>query len=111
MTEVILLDTGPLELVTNPRFSPNNVAANQWLAAQLQHGRRVLVPEIADYELRCELLRAGKIHGLAMLNATKKRLGFLPLSTEVMLQAAEFWAQARRLERVRKPPLSPLHSA
>ena len=96
MSDVILLDTGPRGVITNPRSSPSNLAANEWLADRLAQGYSVLVPEIADYEVRRELLRAGKIHGLAVLNETKKRLGFLPLSTAVMLQAAEFWAQARR---------------
>ena len=96
MSDVILLDSGPLGVITNPRSSPSNLAASEWLADRLTQGYSVLVPEIADYKIRRELLRAGKIHGLTVLNETKKRLGFLPISTAVMLQAAEFWAQARR---------------
>ncbi|MEX2261699.1 MAG: hypothetical protein WD696_07095 [Bryobacteraceae bacterium] len=44
-----------------------------------------MIPEIADYEVRRELLRAGKEKGLGRLDA-------LPITTPVMLKAAEFWA-------------------
>lgn len=56
---------------------------------------QVLVPEIADYELRRELLRSGRKRSIAVLDRYKQYLGYVPLTTEVMLQAAEFWAIAR----------------
>jgi predicted nucleic acid-binding protein len=58
-------------------------------------GVRILVPEIADYEVRRELLRARKARGIARLNLLKEALGYLPLSTPVMPGAAQFWAEAR----------------
>lgn len=97
MNRVVLLDSGPLGLATNPRSSPRNTACNQWVDALVSGGVRVIVPEIADYEVRRELLRAGKIRGIASLNEFKRRLGYLPITTSVMLKAAEFWAQARRI--------------
>ncbi len=99
MSIVILLDTGPLGIVSHPRSTPLNEQGNVWLEGQLVQGKRVLVPEIADYELRRELLRAGKIKGLAKLNSLKRSLGYLPLNTQMMLQAAEYWAQSRRMGR------------
>ena len=54
MSEVVLLDTGPLGLVTNPRRSQQSVACAQWVQALVVRGRRVIVPEIADYEVRRE---------------------------------------------------------
>jgi hypothetical protein len=65
----VLLDAGPLGLVTNPRHSPQNLACAQWLGALVAGGLRVIVPEIADYEIRRELLRAGKSRGIARLDA------------------------------------------
>ena len=56
----------------------------------------MLVPEIADYEVRRELLRAGRRQGVARLDQLKVTAGYLPLTTTTMLQAAEFWAQARQ---------------
>jgi predicted nucleic acid-binding protein len=54
----------------------------------------VLVPEIADYEVRRELLRANKVRGLARHDALAARLEYLPLTTAAMRQAAVFGAQA-----------------
>ena len=92
----MVLDTGPLGLVTNPRRSPQSVACAQWLQALVAHGIRVIVPEIADYKVRRELLRANKERGLARLDALASRLEYLPLPTAAMRQAAVFWAQARQ---------------
>ena len=44
MTRIVLLDSGPLGLVTNPVGSPEAVACNEWLASLLENGTRVLVP-------------------------------------------------------------------
>ena len=59
----------------------------------------VLIPEIADYEVRRELLRANKARGLARLDALAGLLEYLPLTTAAMRQAAVFWAQARQQGR------------
>ena len=54
------------------------------------------MPEIADYEVRRELLRANKREGLARLDALVGLLEYLPITTAAMRQAALFWAQARQ---------------
>lgn len=92
----VFLDTGPLGTVSNPKSSPEGAACKAWLQRQVARGTRVLVPEIADYEVRRELLRAGKTAGLARLDVVKAALEYLPLTTEAMLRAAELWAQVRR---------------
>jgi hypothetical protein len=86
VSRVVLLDAGPLGLVTNPQRSRQSLACAQWLQALVTHGLRIIVPEIADYEVRRELLRAKK----------ESRLEYLPLTTAAMRQAAVFWAQARQ---------------
>lgn len=96
MSRTIVLDAGPLGLVTNPKQSPQSLACAQWLQALVVSGARVIVPEISDYEVRRELLRAQKLKGLERLDALAGRLHYLPLSTAAMRQAAVFWAQARR---------------
>ena len=58
-----------------------------------------MIPEIADYEVRRELLRAGKDQGIGRLDALKSLLAFVPITTQAMLKAAEFWASARRMGR------------
>ncbi len=97
MSQIILLDTGPLGLVTNPKWSAASEECNEWLEGQLGKKVEVFVPEIADYELRRELIRAGKIKGIAKLNSLKRSLGYVRINTWTMLRAAEFWAQSRRL--------------
>jgi predicted nucleic acid-binding protein len=56
----------------------------------------IIVPEIADYEVRRELLRAEKVGGLQRLDLIKATFAYLPISTSVMLRAAQFWAQSRK---------------
>lgn len=96
MTTVVLLDAGPLGLVTNPRATQENLECNEWLETLLLNGFQVYVPEIADYEVRRELLRANKLQGIRRLDELKNAVGYIPLNTEMMLKAAEFWAQIRQ---------------
>jgi predicted nucleic acid-binding protein len=55
----------------------------------------MVLPEIVDYELRRELIRGRKKNGLARLDALKSDLTFLRLDSDMLLKAAEFWAEAR----------------
>jgi predicted nucleic acid-binding protein len=96
---IVLLDSGPLGMVTNPKSSPETEACKNWLARLAQNGAEIVIPEVADYEVRRELLRAGKDRGLARLDALKRLLGYTPITTAAMLRAAEFWAAARRMGR------------
>jgi hypothetical protein len=96
---IVLLDTGPLGRIGNPRATPENQECRRWLATVLTQGVRMLVPEISDYEVRRELLRAGKARGIAHLDRSHITLGYLAITTATMRQAADFWAQARRQRR------------
>lgn len=96
MSRVIVLDTGLLGLVTNPKLSSESAACAQWLQSHVVAGNRIIIPEIADYELRRELLRANKTKGIARLDDLAKFLEYLPITTTAMRQAAKFWAQARQ---------------
>jgi predicted nucleic acid-binding protein len=93
---IILLDSGPLGSLTTPRFSPLAITCKRWFQSLASRGRRVLVPEIADYELRRELLRANKVQGVANLDRLIAQTEYLPITTIAMRQAAQFWAQARQ---------------
>ncbi len=92
MSRVVLLDTGPLGMVSHPR--PNRDVV-EWFRNLLLSGDEILVPEIADYEVRRELLRANKIKGITRLDELKRTMGYVPITTEAMLKAADFWAVAR----------------
>ncbi|MBV8841310.1 MAG: hypothetical protein JO307_00740 [Bryobacterales bacterium] len=99
MSKIVLLDASPLGMVTNPRSSPENEECKNWLALLAYSGFKIVIPEIADYEVRRELLRASKTAGIARLDALKEMLQYAPLTTPVMLKAAEFWATARNAGR------------
>ena len=62
-------------------------------------GVAVYVPEIADYELRRELLRMGSAASIRRLEDLKTRLHYAPITTDAMRKAAEFWAAARNAGR------------
>ncbi len=94
VSRVVLLDSGPLGLATNPKPSPNNLACSEWLQSLIEARIRVVVPEIADYEVRRELLRASKFNGLALLDTLAESLEYLPLTTSTMRRAARLWADA-----------------
>lgn len=68
MSRVILLDAGTLGVVTQRRGAPIADACREWVTACIRNGAVILVPEVADYEVRRELLRAGKAEGLRRLD-------------------------------------------
>ena len=59
MSLIVLLDAGPFGIITNPKSSPENEACKNWLAGLAYNGSEVVIPGIADYEVRRELLRDG----------------------------------------------------
>jgi predicted nucleic acid-binding protein len=96
MKPVVVLDSGPLGLLTHRGGLPEVDACQGWLADLLDRNVRVLVPEIVDYEIRRELLRARKIHGIRRLDTIENLLEYLPLTTPAIRRAAELWAQIRQ---------------
>ena len=99
----ILLDTGILGRLCHPRREQNQPVTH-WLLKILNEPTsdvRVILPEIADYELRRKLLHLiGKGQSsnksIDRLDSLGRLLDYLPLDTEVMHHAAELWAQCRR---------------
>jgi hypothetical protein len=89
---VVVLDSGLLGMVTNPTASAINDQASLWLEGILRSGVEVILPEIADYEVRRELLLHDKLGGLRRLDILKESptITFLPITTSAMLLAARF---------------------
>lgn len=105
MSDPVVLDASPLSLLCHPDTQqPVVQEINLWLEARLLAGTVVHVPEIADYEVRRELIRAGKQKSLLKLDALVAQASYLPLDTSTMRRAAEFWAQARNLGTPTAPP-------
>lgn len=70
-----------------------------WLKKVILRGASVYVPEIADYELRRELLRMKSAASIKRLDQLKARLHYAPITTAAMHRAAEHWAAARSAGR------------
>lgn len=89
----ILLDAGPLSLACHPKHGGD---INEWIQGHLRRGNQVLVPDIADFEVRRELLRLSKTVSVARLEALRRWLGYAPINTGILLHAAQLWADARK---------------
>jgi hypothetical protein len=68
---LVFLDSKPLGMVSNPRARPDAIRCRAWAMGLLSAGVRVFVAEIADYEVRRELLRVGARSGLLRLDQVK----------------------------------------
>jgi predicted nucleic acid-binding protein len=101
VTKPLLLDSGPLGKIAHPRPNPELLA---WLVRMLTARAEVIIPEIADFEVRRNLLLEGLMESVRRLDELKAVLAYLPLSTGAMLRAAEFWAQARKSGRATADP-------
>jgi len=99
-SRTVLLDACVVGELVHPR---GDVALAVWVAALLSRRTRVLVPEIADYELRRKLLHIGSLSSVERLARLEESAGYLPLTTAAMLRAAELWAEARRRGRPTAP--------
>jgi predicted nucleic acid-binding protein len=99
MIKVILLDTGPLGLVTHPAGGEDARICKDWFQGESKEKSRFCIPAIADFEVRRELMRVGKGEGLQRLDELIRQLPYIPLLKETIQTAAELWADARRKGR------------
>ncbi|HEY6333542.1 MAG TPA: hypothetical protein VI756_29745 [Blastocatellia bacterium] len=94
---IILLDSGPLGRLANPRATGESAQCLTWLETMITAEVRVMVPEICDYEIRRELLRINSAKSVAILDELRIRLGLVALNRSTMLRAADLWAQTRKI--------------
>jgi predicted nucleic acid-binding protein len=96
VSAVVVLDSGPLGILAHPRNPPHVRVCRDWARALRAAGRRVIVPEIADYEVRRELIRLNKHRSVLVLDGLAGPFQYAPLTTTAMRQAAALWARARQ---------------
>jgi predicted nucleic acid-binding protein len=96
----LLLDTGVLGQICHPR---RHGSVRQWFRNAVRE-HAVLLSEVADYELRRELLRIGATRSLAHLDELTRELIYLPTTTATWRRAAALWAAARNAGNVTAPP-------
>jgi hypothetical protein len=65
----VILDAGPLGIVTKRRGIPDADACRHWIAAGIRSSASFIVPAVAYYEVRRELERLNSTTGIARLDA------------------------------------------
>jgi len=89
----LILDSNVLGMVCHPRkHSDVRLWFRGVLGFQLH---TIVVPELADYELRRKLLHIHSPASLAALDKLAAETTYLPLDTPTMRLAAELWASVR----------------
>jgi hypothetical protein len=97
LARIVMLDAGPLGLASKrPGSKPIVDQCLAWLRTLDAGGALVVAPEIADYEVRRELIRAGITAGITRLDALETGLIYDPITTPAMRRAAELWAFVRQ---------------
>lgn len=94
---MIVLDTTPLGILSNPNPTAAVLDCRRWLGDLVTAGCRIIVPEIADYEIRREYIRTGKSVSIQLLDGLVATHEYVPISTPAMRIAAELWAFARNI--------------
>jgi predicted nucleic acid-binding protein len=99
MPTAYLLDTGPLGLLAHNKLI-HSLPIESWLISEIAAGATVYLSEVADYEVRRELVRliqAGRLPltHLNRLNQLPTLFPYLSVTTAMWQRAAEFWADAR----------------
>ena len=94
---LVILDTGPLKKLINPNPTRETKEMREWMRNCLSNGMRFRVPEIADYEVRRNLILENLDEAITNLDQLNGTIGYLPITTDIMLKAAQLWAQVRRI--------------
>lgn len=90
------MDSGVLGMIAH---SNANELIVDWVQSLRAAETIVVVPEIADYEVRRELIRARRLKSIRHLDKLKQVLVYLPITTSAMLEAARIWAEMRNRGR------------
>lgn len=89
---IVALDTGVLGKFCAPT---EDRALEQWVVGLVQRGRRIIIPDICDYELRREMIRRRATDSLQRLDSLAERFEYAIIQPQALREAAEFWARLR----------------
>src|SRR6516162_2506437 len=87
----VFLDGRPLGLVSTPRGNLEAIRCRAWAMDLPAAGVRVFVPEIADHEVRRELLRRKARAALRRLDQVKTTCEYAPMAKR---RASRRWSRA-----------------
>jgi predicted nucleic acid-binding protein len=96
VARIVLLDAGPLGVASSRPGTPLVDQCHAWLLALEAAGADVILPAIADYEVRRELLRLNASAKLRNLDLLRARFDYLEITAAALDQAAAYWALVRR---------------
>lgn len=96
MARIVLLDAGPLSLACSRHDAPSVDRCRAWLQMLEWSGALVVVPAVADYEVRRELLRLGASAKLRKLDSLRQRFALLNVTLAAGDRAADLWALVRQ---------------
>jgi hypothetical protein len=88
----IVLDSCPLGLLCNRNRNQQANANRSWIASLVTANRRIIIPKIADYEVRREFLEIQNHAALAVLDGYESQLEYLHITRMAMRHAAGLWA-------------------
>jgi predicted nucleic acid-binding protein len=97
MARMVVLDAGPTGDASNAPSNPGGVRCRQWIRALVVAGTEIIVPAIADYETRRELVRRGSAGSIVRLDELRSLYTFLPITDAALRRAADFWAIVRNI--------------
>ena len=96
---IIFIDSGVLGILANPNKKGEARDCEQWLYGLLSKSVTVVTSDICDYEIRRSLIlesrRNPNINSIENLDELQNIINFLPLTTEVLNQAAYLWAESK----------------
>lgn len=93
MLRPIILDATPLGKIVNPK---RGIEIDSWYQEILISGKEIIISEIADFEIRRELVMRGLVRSINVLDDLAHLHTYLPSDTKTMRLAAELWADARK---------------
>lgn len=96
------MDTGVLGQICHPRRYQDVRLWCQRAAAV----HEILIPEVADYELRRELIRIGAQRSIDHLDELERELRYVPITTVIWRHAARLWALQRQRGQPAAAPAS-----
>ena len=100
MSSTLVLDATPLGQLAYPAENPG---VTDWLRNILASGRRVVVPEVSDYEVRRGLTHQREkrprdrklMRRVERLDELGEDLYYAPINTEQMQRSAQVWGEAK----------------
>ncbi|BAZ09904.1 hypothetical protein NIES4071_17180 [Calothrix sp. NIES-4071] len=96
---IVFIDSGVLGVLATPIKSDEASICEQWVYGLLAKGVDVCSSQLCDYEVRRSMVLEARKNphsdNISSSDELQDMINFLPVTSEVLIQAAELWASAR----------------